>query len=190
MARSFHAAGGDTRLLLLEAGKQLLDGGDALAVPGAAGLVDARSVLRLVSVQERILAGQLRRRVSRDDPNDHLGDIEYLAQVHLRRRILQEFGTVVSAASGQWRTLLKAALHLYGLDVLLDSAAWHLNHGSMRPGDVDVLRQAHTTAAEYVIQYLDPLIDGLAVPPGRVGGFIGQADYVDRVAAMIRQDPY
>lgn len=185
MARSFHAAGGDTRLLLLEAGKQLLDSNDAPTVPGS-GLVDARSVLRLVSVQERVLIDQLRHRVDRSDPNDHLGEIEHLAQAHLWRRILQEFETAASAAAGRWRTLLDAARHLYGLDVLLDSAAWHLNRGSLRPGDADIVRRAHTAAVDQVIRYLNPLIDGLAVPSGRVGGFIGQADYVDRVASLIR----
>jgi len=28
--------------------------------------------------------------------------------------------------------------------------------------------------------------DAAAVPPGRIGGFIGRFDYVDRVAALLR----
>lgn len=185
MARSFHAAGGDTRLLLLEAGKQLIDGTDAPAVRGT-GIGDARSALRLVSLQERVLADQLRHRVNRDDPNDHLHDIERLARAHIGRRTLQEFGEAVTTSAGRWRAMLGAARHLYGLDALVDSATWHLNHGSLRPGDIDVLRHAHTAAAERVIHHLTALIDGLAVPPGRVGGFIGRADYIDRVAALVQ----
>jgi len=189
MARSFHAAGGDTRLLLLEAGKQLIDGTDAPTVRGAlgTGLGDARSVFRLVCLHERVLAEQLRHRVDRADPNRHLHDIEQLARVHLARRTLQEFHTVVAAVEGRWRTMLDAARRLHGIDVLLDSAGWQLNHGSLRPGDVDVLSQARTAAAEHVAQHLDALVAGLAVPPGRAGGFIGRADYIDRVASLIHQ---
>lgn len=188
MARSFHAAGGDTRLLLLEAGKQLIDGTDAPAVRGAlgTGLGDARSVLRLVSLHERVLAGQLRHRVEHEDPDRHLHDIERLARVHITRRTLQEFHNVVETATGRWHTMLDAARRLYGIDVLLDSADWQLNHGALHPGDLDVLRHVHTTAAEHVARHLDALVAGLAVPPGRAGGFIGRAGYIDRVASLTR----
>ncbi|MGP4019596.1 acyl-CoA dehydrogenase family protein [Saccharopolyspora sp. 5N708] len=184
MARSFHAAGGDTRLLLLEAGRQLLDGTDAPAVPAAQGVEDPRSAIRLASLHERILADQLHHRVNRDGPNPHLHDIESLARVHLVRRTLQEFDTAATTG-GKWRTIVDAARRLYGLDVVLDSAAWHLNHGLLRPGDTDVLRHAHTTAAEEVGRHLGHLIDGLAVPPGRAGGFIGRDNYVERIATLL-----
>jgi acyl-CoA oxidase len=153
------------------------------------GLGDARSVFRLVSLHERVLADQLRHRV---DPNQQLLDIEQLARVHITRRTLQEFHGVVRTVEGQWRTMLDAARRLYGIDVLLDSVGWQLNHGSLRPGDVDVLRHARTATAEHVAQHLDALIDGLAIPPGRAGGFIGRADYIDRVAALTRwcRDPH
>lgn len=185
MARSFHAAGGDTRLLLLEAGKQLIEDTDAPAVRGTR-IGDAHSALRLVSLHERVLAGQLQRRVNRDDPNDHLHDIEHLARVHITRRAMQEFTKAVHTSEGHWRTMLDAAQRLYGIDALLSSATWHLNHGSLVAGDVDVLRHAHTTAAHHVTDHLNALIDGLAIPPGRAGGFIGRANYIDRVASLIR----
>lgn len=188
MARSFHAAGGDTRLLLLEAGSQLVDGTDAPAVRGAlgAGLGDARSVFRLVSLQERVLADRLRHRVDRADSNRHLHDIEHLARVHITRRTLQEFHDVVRTVEGPWRAMLDAARRLYGIDVLLESAGWQLNHGSLRPGDVDVLHHVHTATAGQVAHHLAALVDGLAIPPGRAGGFIGRADYIDRVASLTR----
>ncbi|WP_037364623.1 acyl-CoA dehydrogenase family protein [Amycolatopsis orientalis] len=187
MARSFHAAGGDTRLLLLEAGRQLIEGTSAPArsAPGI-GMGDSRSVCRLVSVHERVLADQLRHRINHDDAGDHLHDIERLARVHIVRRTLQEFHQAATNSEGRWRTVLDSARHLYGIDALLDSAGWHLNHGSLHPGDLDVLHNAHAAAAEDVARHLDALIDGLAVPPGRVGGFIGRTDYIDRVAALVR----
>ncbi|PRX51461.1 acyl-CoA oxidase [Prauserella shujinwangii] len=188
MARSFHAAGGDTRLLLLEAGKQLVDGTDAPAGHGAPGHDpgDPRSVLRLVCLHERVLANRLRRHADHAGLDDRLDQVERLAHVHIVRRTLQESGAAEAAAPGPWRTTLGAARRLYAIDALLDSAAWHLDHGSLRPGDVDVLRQARSAAAEHVIRHLDAFVDGLAVPPGRVGGFIGRADYIDRIAALTR----
>lgn len=181
MARSFHAAGGDTRLLLLEAGKQLVQATDATTVraPGA-GLGDPRSVARLVGLQERVLAERLRH-------GDDLPEVERLARVHIERRTLEEFGEAVTASEGRWRTMLDAARRMYGLDILLRSADWHLNHGALHPGDLDVLRQAHTCAAEQIIEHLGALVDGLAVPPGRAGALIGRADYIARVAALTRQ---
>ncbi|MDV6011954.1 hypothetical protein [Haloechinothrix sp. LS1_15] len=186
MAKSFHAAGGDSRLLLLEAGKRLLAGTDAPAVPGAVGIdtPDARSTLRLASLHERVLADQLRNHVDLDDPGRYLPSIEQLARVHLVRRTLQVFDEAVTGCD-PWHGMLDAARHLYGIDTLLDSAAWHLNHGSLRPGDVDVLRAARVTAVENVIEHLGRLVDGLAVPPGRAGGYIGREDYIGRVASLL-----
>ncbi|WP_052809534.1 alpha/beta fold hydrolase [Streptomonospora alba] len=187
MAKSFHAAGGDTRLLLLEAGKQLLDGTDTSPVPApdGPGTSDARSTLRLVSLHERVLADQLSHRVDPGDPNPYLAEIEELARVHLTRRTLEEFDRLLAAMSGPWRSALESARRLHGLDVVLDSAAWHLNQGSLLPGDADLLRTARTTAAEDVADRLGILVDGLAVPPGRAGGFIGRDDYISRIAALL-----
>lgn len=186
MARSFHAAGGDTRLLLLEAGKQLLNSTDTPTAPGGFRVDDPAAVTRMLSVQECVLGDRTRQRVDRDGPDDHLRDIEQLGRVHVLRRMLQEFDDAVSNAPQDWRPMLAAARGLYGVEVLLESADWYLNHGSLRPGDVDVLHHAHATATERVLCHLDPLVAGLAVPPGRVGGFIGRADYIDRVAALVR----
>lgn len=178
MARSFHAAGGDTRLLLLEAGKQLVQSTDTPAVTASVGTdIDAT---RLISLHERVLAAQLRNGA---DHTDHLRDIERLARVHVVRRTLEEFDAAITTVEGQWRTILDATRRLYGIDVLLDSAAWHLNHGSLRPGDIDILDEVRSSAVEHVIEHLDALIDGLAVPPGRAGGFIGQTDYIDSIAS-------
>ncbi|MFC3995061.1 beta-ketoacyl synthase N-terminal-like domain-containing protein [Nocardiopsis sediminis] len=187
MAKSFHSAGGDTRLLLLEAGKQLLSGGDAPAVPGAVGpgTGDASSTLRLVALHEHVLTGTLRDLVGAGDPGPHLRRIEDLARVHLTRRILEEFDEAVAAASGPWRDMLGAARRLYGLDAVLDTAAWHFDHGSLRPGDGDILRSARADAVDEVVRRLGGLVDGLAVPPGRVGGFIGREDYIGRFAALV-----
>ncbi|MFF5992675.1 acyl-CoA dehydrogenase family protein [Prauserella flavalba] len=187
MARSFHAAGGDTRLLLLEAGKQLIEGTDAEARRHApsASLGDPRSVYRLASLHEHALANQLRHRINRENPNAHLPDIENLARVHITRRTLQEFDKAVTDSEGQWHTTLGAAHRLYGINALLESANWHLNHGSLHPGDLDLLHHAHAAATKHVTQHLNTLIDGLAVPPGRLGGFIGRADYIDRIARLI-----
>ncbi|MEU6643108.1 acyl-CoA dehydrogenase, partial [Saccharomonospora sp. NPDC046836] len=198
MARSFHAAGGDSRLLLLEAGKQLL-GADAgvPSLPGAlgTGIGDARSALRLVSRHERMLTGELAARVERAGGagrldvhgwNPHLPQLEELARVHITRRILEEFDEAIASGEDSWREAMDAVRCLYGIDVLLKSAAWHLNHGSLRPGDLDVLRYAHTNAVGRVGRSLDSLLDGLAVPPGRVGGFIGRTDYVSRVASLLQ----
>jgi acyl-CoA oxidase len=189
MARSFHAAGGDTRLLLLEAGKQLLDAGGTPTVAGAlgVGMGDPRAVLRLVCLEERVLADQLRHRVARDGADDHLVELERLAHVHLLRRVIEEFDHAVSAAPDQWRAALDAARQLHCLDVLLESAAWHLNQGSLRPGDLDVLRHIRASATERVVGHLGRLVDGLAAPPGRIGGFIGRFDYIDRVATLLPQ---
>jgi acyl-CoA oxidase len=188
MARSFHAAGGDTRLLLLEAGKQLIKGTDTPAAGSARGVTlgDASSIFRLVSLQERSLATGLRHRAGDESLNDRLPDIESLARAHNVRRMLQEFAEGASRANGSWRSALEAAHGLYGIDVLLDSAAWHLNHGSLRPGDLDVLRRARTVAAEDTNRHLTTLIDGLAVPPGRAGAVIGRTDYITRVAALMK----
>ncbi|WP_393915985.1 alpha/beta fold hydrolase [Halostreptopolyspora alba] len=187
MAKSFHAAGGDTRLLLLEAGKQLLDGTDTspTPTPDGPGTGDARSTLRLVSLHERVLADQLRHRVDLDDPNPYLAEIEELARVHLARRTLEEFDRLIAATNEPWRSALESARRLHGLDLVLDSAAWHLNQGSLRPGDADVLSTARTNAAEDVAGRLGALVDGLAVPPGRAGGFIGRDDYISRVATLL-----
>lgn len=187
MARSFHSAGGDTRLLLLEAGKQLLTTTDRPATSGAVGtsIGGRHSALRLVALHERLLADQLTHRVDPHTPNPHLHDIEQLARVHIVRRTLEEFDEAIITTSGPWRTALEAARQLYGLDALIDTADWHLNNGSLRPGDIDVLRHAHTTTSELVTQNLDQLIDGLATPPGRVGALIGRADYIDRIATLL-----
>lgn len=152
-------------------------------------LVAAAAVTRLLSVQECVLGDRTRQRVGRDGPDDHLRDIEQFGRVHVLRRMLQEFDDAVSDAPQDWRPMLAAARGLYGAEVLLESADWHLDHGSLRPGDVDVLHHAHATATERVLRHLDPLVAGLAVPPGRVGGFIGRADYIDRVAALVRPVP-
>ncbi|MFC4564526.1 beta-ketoacyl synthase N-terminal-like domain-containing protein [Nocardiopsis mangrovi] len=190
MAKSFHSAGGDTRLLLLEAGRQLLNGGEAPAVPRTVGpgTGDARSTLRLVALHEHALTDRLRPLVDRGDPAPYLREIEDLARIHLTRRILEEFDEAVAAASGPWRPLLEAARHLYGLDVVLDSAAWHLDHGSLRPGDAGILHSARAAAVEAVVRRLGGLVDGLAVPPGRVGGFIGREDYIARIAGLLPEN--
>ena len=187
MARSFHAAGGDTRLLLLQAGKQLVETTDTPVPrrPPGTDLGDPQSVCRLVSLHERALADDLRRRIH-DDADDHLDDIEHLARIHIGRRTLEEFHDTVLAAEGRWRTILEAARQLFGIDILLHSATWHLNHGSLRPGDLDTLRHARTRAAEHVIHHLGALVDGLAIPPGRAGALIGRTDYIDRVASLSR----
>ncbi|MDS1270127.1 beta-ketoacyl synthase N-terminal-like domain-containing protein [Lipingzhangella sp. LS1_29] len=186
MARSFHSAGGDTRLLLLEAGKQLIGGTSPPSAPRAVptDLEHEHAAVHLVAFQEGTLIEQLQRLVDQADPSPHLLEIEQLARVHLNRRILEEFDAALTTVQGQRHTMLDAARRLYGLDTLLASAAWHLNQGSLRPGDVDVLRQAHARVSARVARWLPRLVDGLAVPPGRVGGFIGRDDYVSRIAAV------
>ncbi|MGC7101390.1 acyl-CoA dehydrogenase [Amycolatopsis lurida] len=188
MARSFHSVAGDNRLLLLEAGKHLLAHGPiAPPVPSqpGIGLGDDGSALQLVCLREQVLTERLRRHRHLDtDWNPHLLQLEELARVHATRRILEELGNSANS-TGPPHEALAAVHRLHGLDTLLDSVAWHLSHGSMRPGDLDVLQRARAEAADEVHRHLDHLVDGLTVPPGRVGGFIGQDDYIHRVAAIL-----
>lgn len=186
MAKSFHAAGGDTRLLLLEAGKRLLQGGGLPAVPGRTGpgAGGADATLRLVALQESVLTDGMRNRVDPDDPYPHLREIEELARTHLVRRTLEEFDEAVAAADGRWRPVLTAVRRLYGLDVVLGSAAWHLDQGSLRPGDTGILHTARADAVAEVTGQLDLLVEGLAAPAGRIGALIGREDYTRRFASL------
>lgn len=182
MARSFHAAGGDTRLLLLEAGRQLVAAPDAPSCPVLPGesLGDPAAALRLACLRERVLADRLRQ-------HPDLAATARLAEVHIGRRILQEFDAALTACDPRRRAALGHARRLHGIDVLLDSASWHLNHGSLHPGDLDVLHQARDDAVDQVADQLPALVDGLAVPPGRAAAPIGRDDYVDRIAALVRR---
>lgn len=165
MARSFHAAGGDTRLLLLEAGKQLAATGTDVTSGD-----DACTPRQLLSFQERILAHQA-------GPDPDLADAEQLARVHLARRTLDTLEQLTAQHPGN-RHILDPVRTLYGLDLALDAAAWHLNHGTLRPGDLDRLRHHRAAARDHVTANLPALIDTLAVPPGRAGGSIGRHDYI------------
>ncbi|MFR9727850.1 hypothetical protein ACL03H_01390 [Saccharopolyspora sp. MS10] len=170
MARSFHAAGGDTRLLLLEAGKQLAAHGT-----DATGNGQGHSPRQLLAFQERVLVSSL-------GPDPALADVEYLAGVHLARRALETLDDLVAAHPGHF-ALLDPVRRLYGLDLAVDTAAWHLNYGSLRPGDLDRLQCSRAAARDHVTSNLTALVDALAVPPGRAGGAIGRRNYIRHAAA-------
>ncbi|WP_031466460.1 hypothetical protein [Sciscionella sediminilitoris] len=183
MAHSFHSAGGDTRLLLLEVGNQLVDRTEiSTATVSTTVEREPFPALPYVRLRERTLAEQL---CNRADPDADLPGIETLARVHLQRRILEELETAWETAERTWRDLLWTVRRVYGIDVLLESADWHLNNGTMRCGDLDSLHTEHTAACGQLLHRLDSLIDGLAVPPGRVDAFIGRGDYVQSLSALL-----
>lgn len=184
MARSFHAAGGDTRLLLLQAGSDLIATPDAPSShpPPNESITDPAAALRLLCLHERALTDRLR-----DHPD--LTATAHLSQVHIGRRTLEEFDNTLETASPPWKTPLRHARHLHGINLLLDSAAWHLNHGSLHPGDLDVLHQARANAVDQVTAHLTTLVDGLAIPPGRTAALIGRTNYIDRITTLLPNRP-
>ncbi|MGH4026860.1 MAG: hypothetical protein ACRDRV_19985, partial [Pseudonocardiaceae bacterium] len=66
----------------------------------------------------------------------------------------------------------------YGIDIVLASAAWHLDHGSLLPGAVDKLRRARSSALNAVEPEFGLLVDGFALPPTRLRAPIAQDDYI------------
>ncbi|GAB2762987.1 hypothetical protein GCM10027174_44580 [Salinifilum aidingensis] len=186
MARSFHAAGGDNRLLLLEAGKQLAADQRAPALPAVNGgdWGEPHVVLRMLGRKERALREHVAEQAPADagDPfawNSLLGELETLARTHLHRRIHEETTTADPAAY--------TALRLHGVNLLLDDAAWHLNHGTMRPGDLDALHTTRDDATTELHHHLPALLDAMAAPPGRVGGWIGRGDYIRHITSLFPQ---
>lgn len=192
MARSFHAAGGDNRLLLLEAGKQLATSNQpppATSFPRGAQVGDPASVRRLLAIKERALSEYAAhyRPADEADPfawNPLLPTLDTLGRTHLHRRVLDEADEQRQHTTGTDRTALDAALRLHATEMLLDDAGWHLNYGTLRPGDLDALIQHQAHAVDEVHQNQQALLDGMAIPPGRVGAWIGRDDYIRPIANL------
>lgn len=201
MARSFHSAGGDNRLLLLEVGKQLATTPStvpAVSGPLGAAMGDPHTAYRLTCLRERILRDELAHQLQHHNPasipewNPHLPALEELGRAHLTRRVLETFNEATDT-TGRHADLLATVHYLYGLELVIDgldpardrTADWHLNFGSLRPGELDTLHYARRHAIDHVMDHLTGLVEGLAVPPGRAGGFIGRNNYVQRIAALL-----
>lgn len=192
------ATGGDSRLLLLEAGKQLAanpHGAPPVTTVNNPASGDPTTARQLTALRERAMRADLAQQLDQHggpaamnagDWNPHLVTVEELARVHLARRVLDNTATALdNTPPGAWRDTLTLLHQLHALDVLLEHAAWHLNHGTLRPGDLDTLRRTHSTTVDRVIDQLDTAVDALAVPAGRIGGLIGRTDYVHRFAALV-----
>ena len=189
MARSFHPVAGDNRLLLLEAGKHLLTHGagahrrsagqmpdSAVATPPfnwcacangysptaySATTTTARTGIRICSSSKNLPA--------------------YTPPAASWKN------SEPPSATAPDRNAKRSTRYT----VFTDSThSWTRPHGTSTtarcsPVISNFLQSARIEAADGVHRHLNHLVDGLAVPPGRVGGFIGQDDYIHQVAAIL-----
>jgi acyl-CoA oxidase len=198
MAQVFQAAVGDSLLTRLDAGRSLVSDADyAVAVPRRAGPApdfdDPRTAPALSAAREAGLLAAIRERIRDADADAETAPFDLwnpllpatieLADAHLRNLTLQSFDArLAAAAAPEVVAALRPLLLLHGLNIVHEDLAWHLEHGSLQPGDVAGLRAARERALAHVHDHAAALVDAFAIPAERLQATIAEDDYVSAVA--------
>jgi acyl-CoA oxidase len=194
MSQVFQAAVGDSLLTRLDAGRSLVQDDDyEVDSPRRAGPLDfsePRTALALSAAREAGLLAAIREQVRGTDPeaapfamwNPLLPATIQLADAHLRHLTLQCFDERVgSAAAPEIVESLRPLQVFHGLNIVHEDLAWHLEHGSLTPGDVASLRTARERALARVHDHAAALVDAFAIPAERLQATIAEDDYVSAV---------
>jgi len=200
MSQVFQAAVGDSLLTRLDAGRSLVSDEDyEVDTTGrAAGPLDfdePQTALALSAAREAGLLAAIRAQVRATDPeaapfdlwNPLLPATIQLADAHLRCLTLQSFDERVGAAAEpEVVAALRPLQLLHGLNIVHEDLAWHLEHGSLHPGDVAGLRAARERALACVHDHAAALVDAFAIPAERLHATIAEDDYVSAVVRGVR----
>ncbi|GAA2135804.1 acyl-CoA dehydrogenase [Kitasatospora kazusensis] len=188
LARIFHAAAGDTLLILLDAGKSLLADPPPDPPPAAAfDPDDPATAIRLARLRERALHRELTHRLP--GPEGKFGDwnpllpgLVELALAHTERVVLERFRQRADTLTDPAARQALAGLHrLAGLDGIEDRLGWHLEHGSVTPAEAALVHRARPGTLAAVHAHLPALLDALALPTARLGAPIAEPDWLDAV---------
>ncbi|MEU9186267.1 acyl-CoA dehydrogenase [Streptomyces sp. NPDC048484] len=197
LAQVYQAAAGDNLLIRLDTGKQLVEDAD-YTPPSGGGItahpISAEDVRALAATQEHTLLSGLRERLNSasveemsplDIWNPLLSRVLDLADAHQRRLLLDAFETG-AAHPGPQATALRAFQRLYGLDLLEQTLAWHLENGTLSRSDAARVHAEREQALDAVIPHVEVLLDGFALPPARLQSPMADADFITALAGRTR----
>ena len=198
MSQVFQAAVGDSLLTRLDAGRSLVSDEDYdVDVPRLTGPLDfddPRTALALSAAREAGLLTAIREQISATDPqaapfdlwNPLLPATIQLADAHLRNLTLQCFDERLGvAAAPEIVAALRPLQVLHGLNIVHEDLAWHLEHGTLSPGDVAGLRDAREPALAAVHDHAAAVVDAFAIPAERLQATIAEDDYVSAVVRAL-----
>jgi acyl-CoA oxidase len=199
LAQVYQEAVGDNILIRLDAGKSLAQDVDYQPVsqPPASplDLDDPATVRALAAFMEAGLLAELRSQLQLANPdatplevwNPLMHKAIALADAYLRCLTLHIFEeAIASAQHDDVREPLRAVQMLYGLNVLEEDMAWHLEHGSLSPENATRTHAAHEKAVKRVHDYAPMLVDGFAIPQTRLRSQMAEPGYITMLTRQLQ----
>ncbi|MDH6122301.1 acyl-CoA oxidase [Kitasatospora sp. GAS204A] len=187
LTMAFHSAGGDNRLILLDAARAMAE---SLAYrPPAENEAEEEEFCALFRARERLLHAQLTDRLSASEDagvaptqawDDHSGLALLFAEAHLARTTAETLETAALEAAEAPAGALLRDLGRYGaLEEVSVNVGWFLTEGLLTPAQARALPDRLDALCRRLLPRVGELVELMATPRAALLGPLAAPDYVE-----------